>query len=123
MVPLFLSLLWFTFWSGDTRSCIPSSINNYRGVQSCSICSKTSFSGMEKHTCYNSSACNVQASRTHQERHGECQVVYISSVFMELLLFSMLFCFLFQDKLAFNITTEQGKTLKDAQGDVFRGLG
>lgn len=22
-----------------------------------------------------------------------------------------------------NITTEQGKTLKDAQGDVFRGLG
>ncbi|XP_057527368.1 methylmalonate-semialdehyde dehydrogenase [acylating], mitochondrial [Amaranthus tricolor] len=26
------------------------------------------------------------------------------------------------DKLAFNITTEQGKTLKDAQGDVFRGL-
>lgn len=30
---------------------------------------------------------------------------------------------LFQDKLALNITTEQGKTLKDAQGDVFRGLG
>jgi hypothetical protein len=28
-----------------------------------------------------------------------------------------------QDKLALNITTEQGKTLKDAQGDVFRGLG
>ncbi|KAL0384390.1 UNVERIFIED_CONTAM: Methylmalonate-semialdehyde dehydrogenase [acylating], mitochondrial [Sesamum radiatum] len=27
------------------------------------------------------------------------------------------------DKLALNITTEQGKTLKDAQGDVFRGLG
>lgn len=26
------------------------------------------------------------------------------------------------DKLAANITTEQGKTLKDAQGDVFRGL-
>ena len=26
------------------------------------------------------------------------------------------------DKLAINITTEQGKTLKDAQGDVFRGL-
>ncbi|GMY38940.1 methylmalonate-semialdehyde dehydrogenase [acylating], mitochondrial [Fagus crenata] len=26
------------------------------------------------------------------------------------------------DKLAVNITTEQGKTLKDAQGDVFRGL-
>nr|KAJ0195703.1 hypothetical protein LSAT_V11C700374680 [Lactuca sativa] len=26
------------------------------------------------------------------------------------------------DKLAMNITTEQGKTLKDAQGDVFRGL-
>ncbi|KAL8060869.1 hypothetical protein ABFS82_02G052600 [Erythranthe guttata] len=26
------------------------------------------------------------------------------------------------DKLASNITTEQGKTLKDAQGDVFRGL-
>ncbi|KAJ3670161.1 hypothetical protein LUZ60_010485 [Juncus effusus] len=26
------------------------------------------------------------------------------------------------DKLALNITTEQGKTLKDAQGDVFRGL-
>ena len=31
--------------------------------------------------------------------------------------------FLFQDKLALNITTEQGKTLKDAHGDVFRGLG
>lgn len=29
----------------------------------------------------------------------------------------------FQDKLALNITTEQGKTLKDAHGDVFRGLG
>ncbi|ONK60814.1 uncharacterized protein A4U43_C08F22940 [Asparagus officinalis] len=28
-----------------------------------------------------------------------------------------------RDKLAMNITTEQGKTLKDAQGDVFRGLG
>ncbi|GJS30067.1 hypothetical protein Tco_0490687 [Tanacetum coccineum] len=28
-----------------------------------------------------------------------------------------------KDKLAMNITTEQGKTLKDAQGDVFRGLG
>lgn len=28
-----------------------------------------------------------------------------------------------QDKLALNITTEQGKTLKDAHGDVFRGLG
>lgn len=27
------------------------------------------------------------------------------------------------DKLALNITTEQGKTLKDAHGDVFRGLG
>jgi hypothetical protein len=27
------------------------------------------------------------------------------------------------DKLAENITTEQGKTLKDAWGDVFRGLG
>ncbi|XP_043711879.1 methylmalonate-semialdehyde dehydrogenase [acylating], mitochondrial [Telopea speciosissima] len=26
------------------------------------------------------------------------------------------------DKIALNITTEQGKTLKDAQGDVFRGL-
>ncbi|XP_052306032.1 methylmalonate-semialdehyde dehydrogenase [acylating], mitochondrial-like [Populus trichocarpa] len=26
------------------------------------------------------------------------------------------------DKLAMNITTEQGKTLKDAHGDVFRGL-
>lgn len=26
------------------------------------------------------------------------------------------------DKLAQNVTTEQGKTLKDAQGDVFRGL-
>ncbi|KAL6515364.1 Methylmalonate-semialdehyde dehydrogenase [acylating], mitochondrial [Orobanche hederae] len=26
------------------------------------------------------------------------------------------------DKLALNITTEQGKTLKDSQGDVFRGL-
>ncbi|GAB4838399.1 Methylmalonate-semialdehyde dehydrogenase [acylating], mitochondrial [Ancistrocladus abbreviatus] len=26
------------------------------------------------------------------------------------------------EKLAMNITTEQGKTLKDAQGDVFRGL-
>ncbi|XP_061370845.1 methylmalonate-semialdehyde dehydrogenase [acylating], mitochondrial-like isoform X1 [Gastrolobium bilobum] len=26
------------------------------------------------------------------------------------------------DKLAMNVTTEQGKTLKDAQGDVFRGL-
>ncbi|KAI8027756.1 hypothetical protein LOK49_LG02G03129 [Camellia lanceoleosa] len=26
------------------------------------------------------------------------------------------------DKIAMNITTEQGKTLKDAQGDVFRGL-
>lgn len=33
------------------------------------------------------------------------------------------FMYLFQDKLALNITTEQGKTLKDAQGDVFRGLG
>lgn len=31
--------------------------------------------------------------------------------------------FLYQDKLAINITTEQGKTLKDAHGDVFRGLG
>lgn len=30
---------------------------------------------------------------------------------------------LVQDKLALSITTEQGKTLKDAQGDVFRGLG
>lgn len=30
---------------------------------------------------------------------------------------------MFQDKLALNITMEQGKTLKDAQGDVFRGLG
>lgn len=28
-----------------------------------------------------------------------------------------------QDKIALNITTEQGKTLKDAHGDVFRGLG
>ncbi|CAL1370396.1 unnamed protein product [Linum trigynum] len=27
-----------------------------------------------------------------------------------------------KDKLALNITTEQGKTLKDAHGDVFRGL-
>ncbi|KAL9233017.1 hypothetical protein vseg_008060 [Gypsophila vaccaria] len=26
------------------------------------------------------------------------------------------------DKLALSITTEQGKTLKDAHGDVFRGL-
>ncbi|XP_020220317.2 methylmalonate-semialdehyde dehydrogenase [acylating], mitochondrial isoform X2 [Cajanus cajan] len=26
------------------------------------------------------------------------------------------------DKLALNVTTEQGKTLRDAQGDVFRGL-
>ncbi|KAL4586402.1 hypothetical protein LXL04_011038 [Taraxacum kok-saghyz] len=29
----------------------------------------------------------------------------------------------FKDKLAMNIATEQGKTLKDAQGDLFRGLG
>lgn len=28
-----------------------------------------------------------------------------------------------QDKLAFNITTEQGKTLKDAYSEVLRGLG
>lgn len=28
-----------------------------------------------------------------------------------------------QDKLAMNITIEQGKTLKGAQGDVLRGLG
>ena len=27
------------------------------------------------------------------------------------------------DKLAENITIEQGKTLADAKGDVFRGLG
>ncbi|RYR18260.1 hypothetical protein Ahy_B03g062862 isoform B [Arachis hypogaea] len=30
--------------------------------------------------------------------------------------------FLFQDKLAMNITTEQGKTLKGARGDVLHGL-
>ena len=28
-----------------------------------------------------------------------------------------------QDELAANITLEQGKTLADARGDVFRGLG
>ena len=28
-----------------------------------------------------------------------------------------------QDELAKNITLEQGKTLADARGDVFRGLG
>ena len=28
-----------------------------------------------------------------------------------------------QDELAANITEEQGKTLADAKGDVFRGLG
>lgn len=28
-----------------------------------------------------------------------------------------------QDALALNVTTEQGKTLADARGDVFRGLG
>lgn len=28
-----------------------------------------------------------------------------------------------QDALAANITQEQGKTLADAKGDVFRGLG
>lgn len=28
-----------------------------------------------------------------------------------------------QDKLAMNITIEQGKTLKGARGDVLRGLG
>jgi acyl-CoA reductase-like NAD-dependent aldehyde dehydrogenase len=26
------------------------------------------------------------------------------------------------DELAFSITTEQGKTIQDAKGDVFRGL-
>lgn len=29
----------------------------------------------------------------------------------------------FQDKLSMNITLEQGKTVKGAQGDVLRGLG
>ena len=28
-----------------------------------------------------------------------------------------------QDELAANVTLEQGKTLPDARGDVFRGLG
>jgi len=28
-----------------------------------------------------------------------------------------------QDELAANVTLEQGKTLPDAKGDVFRGLG
>lgn len=28
-----------------------------------------------------------------------------------------------QDALAANVTQEQGKTLADAKGDVFRGLG
>lgn len=28
-----------------------------------------------------------------------------------------------QDALAYNVTQEQGKTLADAKGDVFRGLG
>ena len=28
-----------------------------------------------------------------------------------------------QEKLALNVTTENGKTLADARGDVFRGLG
>lgn len=30
---------------------------------------------------------------------------------------------LLQDKLALSVTEEQGKTLSDAKGDVFRGLG
>lgn len=35
----------------------------------------------------------------------------------------LLMLILIQDKVAGLITTEQGKTLPDARGDVFRGLG
>ena len=40
------------------------------------------------------------------EHHDSCTVVHVM-----------------QDELAANITQEQGKTLADAKGDVFRGLG
>lgn len=43
--------------------------------------------------------------------------------FVHLLFFHYDCLLLPQDKLALNVTTEQGKTLKDAHGDVFRGLG
>lgn len=83
---------------------------------------------MEEHTRHREAAGHVQAPRTHPEGHGESVVdLYnwgFGCVFISLMLGLRVqsWC-LSQDKLALNITTEQGKTLKDAQGDVFRGLG
>ncbi len=79
---------------------------------------------MEKHPGYYPSAYHVQASRAYPERH--CKSVRVIGIFgfPKLVNWGIwIALLLFQDKLALNITTEQGKTLKDAQGDVFRGLG
>lgn len=83
---------------------------------------------MEEHTRHREAADHAQAPRTHPEGHGESVAdIYnrgFSCVFISLILGLRVYRWcLSQDKLALNITTEQGKTLKDAQGDVFRGLG
>ena len=75
---------------------------------------------MEAHTCASPAACHVEASATHKRKHGKKR----SSQWQHSLKlsFKLTLCHT-QDALAANITQEQGKTLADAKGDVFRGLG
>lgn len=79
---------------------------------------------MEKYPSRNSSAHHVRASSAYST--GYCKfvapsiIVFSFSTFKVQLLDSLLF---FQDKIASNITAEQGKTLKDAFDDVSRGIG
>lgn len=77
---------------------------------------------MEKCTFDNTAADYVQTSRAYPKGHGNPAGAW-TFIGIECFLLILDFMYLFQDKLALNITTEQGKTLKDAQGDVFRGLG
>ncbi|CAI9775421.1 unnamed protein product [Fraxinus pennsylvanica] len=77
-----------------TRGSFASTVNYKRGVQICSICCKTGLSIVAEHT-------------------NKWQRVMFK--LQDLIRKNM-------DKLALNITTEKGKTLKYAQGDVFRGL-
>lgn len=86
---------------------------------------------MAKHTDYHSPTYHVQASRTYQKKHCKwigMSVIYIVSNFwsvncIKLAMFHYRNSDYLQDKIALNITIEQGKTLKDAYNEVLRGLG
>lgn len=77
---------------------------------------------MEKCIYYKSSAHYVQISRPYSQRHCKPVALHFQTFCLKDQI-ARLTIIILQDKIAGNITSEQGKTLKDAFNDVSRGLG